>query len=395
MHGGVHERCAPDAFTTKAPRCGGEEDMGTRMMSTTRRLRRLAPVAAVLALAACESANAPEASSTLDVQAALQDYQAVDRLFATPGWAGFAALSGRTPMSSRTGVSVVSSLAAVRDAGDARHVALALFASVHAARTGTGPSSVVLISPTYRGATFAYDAASGDYQPDPARSGAPANGVRFVTYAVDAQGRPIVAQEIGYADLTDEGTANDGAVALRLQSVVGNRTALDYRVRLDEVNGTGRLDITGFVADDAERLTFSINATSDQSASEPTVDVDFELRLANRSFSVVGLVRDADGSGGDDARTELTVRHGGNTLGVALQESDGEVDGAITLNGALFVTVTGAADEPTLRGATGNPLTGGELLVMLAVVDVVHDVFQLLEDLVQPVDNLLVLGWLL
>ena len=77
-------------------------------------------------------------------------------------------------------------------------------------------------------------------------------------------------------------------------------------------------------------------------------------------------------------------------------EGDGEtLDGEITLNGRTFVTVSGDAQQPTLVNASGAPLTGQELLVVLSIIDTIDDVFDLVEELVEPVDNLIVLAWVL
>ena len=67
----------------------------------------------------------------------------------------------------------------------------------------------------------------------------------------------------------------------------------------------------------------------------------------------------------------------------------------VYLNGDVFATVSGDAGSPTILGASGNPVTGVELLVLQRVVDTVEDVFDLLEDLLDPVDDLVFLGMLL
>ena len=80
---------------------------------------------------------------------------------------------------------------------------------------------VGLASPALRpealGSTYIYDPALRRYVVAPGRSGAPANGVRFILYAVNpVTHEPISAVEIGYADLLDEGVARPTGIDLRL-----------------------------------------------------------------------------------------------------------------------------------------------------------------------------------
>ena len=61
----------------------------------------------------------------------------------------------------------------------------------------------------------------------------------------------------------------------------------------------------------------------------------------------------------------------------------------------MFATVSGDPDNPTFLGASGEELTLSEVAVLLRVVAVVADVFQMFEDLVEPVGHLVVLGVIL
>lgn len=353
----------------------------------------------LVSAAACESSSAPNDAPTFDSAAALADYQSFDKLFTTEGWAGFAALSGRTPSAigaGAAGMRAVSSLhGSARTGPDAgRHMAKELL-RVLTTPEDASIGAMRLISDLHRGVTFVYDAASDDYVVDSARHDAPANGVRFAIYAVDAQERPISSQEIGYADLIDNGTAGNNVADLRFVLVTRGATVLDYALRVEGGDDAGSIDVSGFLVDAQNRLDFIVGASSTKVAGKSRVDLDFDLRIAARSFSVVGTVRGVDDGSEGDGSVTLTVRHGTSALQVNM-EGDGELlDGEILLNGQLFVTVTGDVHSPTLLGASGDPITGAELLAVLRIVDTVDDVFDLVEDLLQPVDNLLVLGWLL
>jgi hypothetical protein len=366
----------------------------TKTGSMGGRMRRLWPALLVAGAMACESASAPEAPPALDAQAALQDYAALEQVFASEGWAGFQALAGRSPLSRASGISAMARVASVTEPTSARAFAVQLFRDL--AAPAPDRSAIQLIDPVSRGQTFVYDAAIDNYRPDPARTGAPANGVRFILYAVGNANRPIGTQEIGYADLLDEGPIVGDEVALRLVAVERGRTMLDYRTRVvQQGDGAGRIEVSGFAADGAERLAFTIAATGEEVGGVTEVDLDFTLRLDPRAFQITGAVRGVDGSDDGDGTLSLTVRHGSSTLRVEATFSSGTVDGSVRVDDRLFVTITGDQAAPTVLGATGAPLTGEELLVVLHVIDVIDDVFDLVEDLLQPIDNLVTLAWIL
>lgn len=371
--------------------------MNVSRSAAWRMTRRLVPVLLLLAGAtACESTSAPEPSPTLDAQAALQDYAALQRLFASDGLAGVRALSGRTPMSRASGVQIVAQLESLAEPATARSFAASLFRDMADARRDGAPAAIQVISNASRGRTFVYDAALDDYRVDSTRTGAPVNGVRFILYDVDASDRPIPTQEIGYADLLDDSPVIGDEVVLRLVAVERNSTVLDYRTRAVQFGeGTGRVEVNGFVVDGADRLAFTIGIDGEDIGGATELALEFSLRMEARGFAVTGTVRGVDGADEGDGEIDLTVRHGARSLRVSLTTTSGEVDGEIRLDDRLFVTVSGPQADPTVRGAGGESLTGAELLVVLHVVDVVDDVFDLVEDLLQPMDNLIVLGWLL
>jgi len=73
----------------------------------------------------------------------------------------------------------------------------------------------------------------------------------------------------------------------------------------------------------------------------------------------------------------------------------GQPDGSILLNDELFATGGGDAESPTILSADGDPLTFDEQLVLHRVLDTIEDVFDFLEDLVDPVDELVLVGIIL
>lgn len=368
------------------------------MLSTSRRYAgalKMLPFAAFFALAACDTTTEPE-PVTLDTGKALADYKAMESVFSTDGWASFQALGGRSPLSSAAAVGTISALHDLPSANGARAFALNLFGSVANQPHGVQTTAEPVISPVHLGKTLVYNTATDRYEIDPSRTGAPSNGTRFILYKVGANGRPVFAEEIGYADLLDEGANTGAAIVLRMIGVKQGTTLIDYRMRVEPQGSGGTIEVSGFLAgENNARLDFSIDVAGTNTGGQTVIDLDFTINMALRNFQIDGTVHGIENSPGGEGTVHLTVQHGDKTLQVDMEGESGELNGAIRLNGNDFVTVTGPHTNPVFRNASGLPLNGPEVLLVLAIVDVTDDVFDMVENLLQPVDNLLVLGWIL
>jgi len=333
---------------------------------------RTLPVVALAALvAACGPTTAPEVPIPFDAEAALADYEAVGTLVSSPDLDALQALAGRTPFSSPA------------------------TSGSDAAGLG-GPAAAPLISETHRGSTFVYDADADRYVLDPSRAGAPATGVRFVLYEVDESGTPIVGEEIGHADLIDEGDGSVEDVVLRLVVVTGGVTRLDYRSTVEVGLTFGEVGVLGFLIGEQDaRLDFDIDVAATKTLSRTTLDVTFELAVASRDFTITGSVSGVEEGGDDLGDISLAMEHGTHTLAIEATGANGQIDGTVELNGALFATLSGDADAPTIVSGDGDPLTLEEMLLLRGVIDTAEDVFDFLEDLVDPVDELVVIGFVL
>jgi hypothetical protein len=354
-----------------------------------RRTRSGALLAGALLLAACDDATGPDLTETFDAEAALADYRAMEEILQSGAFAGFRSLDGRTPFSGSAAMGVASSLDA-----DPKTFAFEVLRRGRAALDARGPDRAPLISEGNRGSTFVYDPVSDDYVLAPDRDGAPATGVRFILYEVDASGTPIVEREIGYADLIDEGDQSAEKIALRLVGVANGRTHIDYRTTLDGDEARGTLTVAGFIqGDDEPRLDFDVRVAGRNVDGREEIDLDFDLDVASRDFEIDGRVR---GMGEDDAgEIDVKVRHRSDSFQLVASVANRTFEGTIRLNGELFATASGPADDPIFLNAEGGQLSGVEALVLLAIADSVEDVFDLVEDLVDPVDNLVIIGALL
>lgn len=348
------------------------------------------------ALVACDTGTGPGSLAEFDAEAALEDYRTLDRVLGSEGWKGFLAMGGAVSLETfgpavEIALSAPRDLRGLRDGSGARALATRLLAAGARPHAAAAP----VISPQNRGTTFVYDATLDRYVADPQRAGAPADGVRFIVYRERSGGRPDPAQEIGHADLIDEGDGSSVDIALRLVVVQGDRTVLDYRTTLDENGADGSITVSGFVRDDNDRLDFDIAARGSERPDRSALDVEFSMGVDNRDFEIVGAVSGAEEGRSESGDIDVQVRHGRESLRVDLTGTGTSISGTVHLNGDTFATVGGDPDAPTFTSGDGDPLTHPELLVLYRVVDVVEDVFDLFEDLLDPLDEIVLLAVIL
>jgi hypothetical protein len=347
-------------------------------------------------LTACGDTSGPERMSAFDAEAVLDDYRTLDSILASEEWKGFLALGGAVSNGTfgadmERVLSGAAALRSVRGPADARALALQLTGRSavpqHAAATP-------VISPVHRGKTFVYDGELGRYVIDPDREGAPATGVRFLVYA-ESSGRPDPEQEIGYADLIDEGDGSTQDIALRLSLVQAGQTILDYRTTLDETGGHGAVTVDGFLRNEQDRLDFDIDVRGTESGAAAAVDISFRMAVESRAFEILGTVAGAKQSGGETGAVDVAVRHGSDSLRMAVSATGTMIEGTAFVDGEPFAEISGDPHAPTFTRPGGGTLSGMEMLVLYRVVDVVEDVFDLFEDLLDPIDELVILAVIL
>ncbi len=367
-------------------------------MRPQRRTAVLALTALAGLLTACETGTEPSEKASFDADRALEDYAAMDSVLASPGMDGFRALAQGVTFQSLGGevtfaAGVAAELRGLQLPSDSRAFARDLATLVAGAEPG--PAANPIISSFRRGKTFVYDAELGRYVMDPALEGAPATGVRFILYAPGAGGRPDPAAEVGYADLIDEGDDSPEEVALRLTVVEDGTTVLDYRTTVDILADGGTVTVQGFVQGKYDRLDFDIRVTGTAGGDSAAMDVAFEMGIAQRDFLITGSVQGTHADSGGTGEIHLLVQHGTDSFSVEAVGTDDSLDGTIHLNGELFATMEGDPDSPTITGSAGGDLTWAEALVLHRILDASEDVFDLFEDLIDPVDELVIIALIL
>lgn len=210
------------------------------------------------------------------------------------------------------------------------------------------------------GKTFTYNSTTFQYEPS-TQTGAPANGVRFILYEVDAGGAMVTPPvETGYLDLTPDSSSG----GLEIKAVIGGAVYLDY-VASGTVTAasTGTVSAVGFVDDGTTKLDFDFKVTGD---SLSNVNLDYQVTADSTKNSVhLVLAKKATGEG----NLNLTLADGTNTVILAAAGDSTSLSGQITYNGSPVVKITGTSNAPTFTRLDGGSLNQNDnaALVDLAV----------------------------
>ena len=357
-------------------------------MSPYRRSWRGLAGAVALALAACsDSPTGPVKPA--DPLATAAHVAALNQSFSSPAFESFALVA---PPSAPAASSFAALRALLRSAGPAASGRLTSVAEsrllVAALRSTlapvTGVVSAVIFPPELLGKTFEWDTTSVQYQVTD-RAGAPANGVRFILYALDLGGSPIVTQEIGYADLKDESSGT--TQQMHLLVVGATVTYLDYTVAATAgpTAGTGTVTVLGYITDGSHRLDFNCPVTV--TATSVTLDIAFDVNADNAHVRETLTVTPIQPSGlGLDIAFTLQVGNEVVTLTGADTTTGVSESGRLTVrvNGGLYATITITNGEPTFLGAAGQPLTADDLTALNALFNAIWDALGHFDDLITP-----------
>jgi hypothetical protein len=259
--------------------------------------------------------------------------------------------------------------------------------------TGLSASMMVPIFPTnLLGRTFEWDDALGRYAVTD-RAGAPADGVRFILYAVDpvthVPATPL--NELGFLDLTDESSAS--STRLGVHAETGGTTRLDYFIAASYAVSTSSVTATvsseGYASDGATRLDFDLaeSLTVTDGSDVVGIDLRHELAVAGQDLRVVlTMTGDVDFSTLQESfDLALRIENGGNvTVMTGAVALDGTLDGSIRHNGSTVVTITGTTDAPEFAGAGDSDLTPAEIEALQQIFGVVENLFDLANSIFSP-----------
>lgn len=345
-----------------------------------------------------DDATGPNANAGFDAQRLTADVAATERAMRPPIWTSFAALGDRFDLGTTASAAVAGSRELLHAQGAfnplrSKQIAIATAERLmSAAVADVTPASPVIRHETL-GKTYVYNATLRRYVVAPERTGAPAGGVRFVLYAVNpVTHEPIVATEVGHADLLDEGRLRPTGIGLRLIVVSEGTTYLDYRVAIDGSATSGTVAVTGFLTDGTTRLDFDIDVSGTAGPGGATMNVAFEFGVPARSFSVVGSVDGVHSSASELGHVNLVVRSGATKIEIAVTGDEYTVNASVLVNDGIFATITGDHHNPVVRGAGGRELTQEEVQALHGILRLVGGVFELFGNLLKPLAAILVLS---
>jgi hypothetical protein len=332
------------------------------------KLIRLSPCAALALAAACNK-DATGPASLSNPQATIAAVAALDSVFGSSVAASFGVLSGSigataaTSALARAGTIVQSTLP--RPAGPG------MSAEAAAVRRLSGLRTLALVNPqgpvipdTLYGSVYTYDTLSASYTRS-ATTGGPANGVRFILYAINplTGGVSIPLTPVGRADLLDESVGLTAQLHIIVSGNGGTPTYIDYTAGLTFGASTLRATLNGSLTNalpGAGNKTLTFNVTVDFTIITITVHATYTLN--NPAVTIVLAATDVQALPRDSVNLAFGLTRQGETVGftgflVTLSGTVDTVAAAITVNGQPYATVKGNNLGVTFYDADGNPIT--------------------------------------
>lgn len=225
------------------------------------------------------------------------------------------------------------------------------------------------------GTTFVWDPTTNAYVAS-SDSGAPANGERFLLYALSQRtGLPSVPlTSTGYVDLTDTSTGATGVTLVGAPAAAPPATYASYTV------ARGGSTLAGFVTDGTTRLDLNVRADSTTTAG--ALDVQTALAVAGQDLRVSESVS-VSRLGGDTVRmtTDLRVASSGETVraagDVTLDTTTHSGAGRMTVSvsDAGFATITLGGPDLAFTPAPGVTLTAADETTLRALFSTSFELF--------------------
>ena len=239
------------------------------------------------------------------------------------------------------------------------------------------------------GTTFVWDPATDAYVAS-SDAGAPANGERFMLYALSQRtGLPsLPLTSIGYVDLID---SSAGAVGVTLVGTSATGPPATY-ARYCVARGTASVtSLVGFVTDGTTRLDLRVRTDS---TAPGTLSVQTAIAVAGRDVQLSEAVT-VSPAGGDTARmtTDLRVTSGGETVRAT---ADVTVDTTtrigsgrmtVSVNDGAFATLTLGGPDLVVAAAPDVTLTTADETTLRALFSTSFELFGTVRVLFTPVPS--------
>ena len=317
-------------------------------------LIRLSPCAALLVAAACSSDTTAPATIS-NPQATIAAVAALDSTFNTATLASFGALSGAigstaaTAALARAGTIVRSTLPRPTTPGVAAGAAaVRQLSGLRALNLSPASPQGPVINDTLYGSVYTYDTTFHAYVRS-ATTGGPANGVRFILYAINplTGGLFIPLAPVGQADLLDESAGLTAQLHIIVSGNGGTPTYLDYTAALTFSQTSLQANLSGTLTNALtgganKTLTFSTQASFTLTA----ITVTGTYTLNNPAVTITLNASDKKVVATDSVTISFGFTRQGETIsfaGLLVTTSDvvDTVDAAIHVNGQPYASVKG------------------------------------------------------
>lgn len=363
-------------------------------MTSSLALKRTGAFFATLALAvfvaACgDSATGPVGGGTFDPESTRQDLETVTSTVDSDEILAGLGLIGNSLGNQLGSPSIVSPALDIAPTVDhLRGFALA-----------GGGSSAPIFPSNLLGVTFVYDETAGDYVPS-TRTGAPANGVRFIYYAMnpvtEVPATPL--NELGYVDLIDESDAATTSLHVLLVDTSGATpvTYVDYTAdgSFTLVGQTLSVNLvaTGYLSDGTDRVDFVLTEAASFTEGANSISVTADHRLTSDdgvTVRVTGTASVPTTEGGvlSAQYTASITDPEQNVAVMTLDFTQTSVEGSITYNGVVVIVISGTENSLTFSRPDGTELSEEELTALQEIAQVAEDLFGFAEDILEPMSE--------
>ena len=346
-----------------------------------------AVVAVCMALTGCGSSGPDVPFNPAGTTA---DLGAVNSTFGSSTFASFSTFSPLFDAALAPAVPVVSATAAALDIRATTKEGMQAAAARSAQRLAPLMSSASRIAMSTSAAAVPAEAAgktfvySGGTYVMSDLAGAPANGVRFILYAVDPVTRapvePVV--ETGHVDLIDLSSGSTSAARVRVFS--GEVEYLNYTVSVVSTVSGGRISVIGFVTDGTNQANINLRATLTANAG---LTLTYGLDVPTRDFSIdLSLTSSLADPQSSTIGISLDVRGGNGWIQMSGQfdQTGGTLN--VSVSGHHFATIaqTGIG-APVITGADGLPLADEDIAALEGIFEMTNGAFTSFDQLFLPV----------
>ena len=311
--------------------------------------RALFAAGAILATA-CSDNTAPRPQATFDPHAALTKMAPLTAVFDQPIFDSFSSAQRfyNTFLGALPEAPPVANIAPRNGRFDARITRL--LAPLARLSANAVPADV-------RGKTFVYDQAAATYVADPAATGAPALGVRFVLYTWDGlAGRPASPlARIGYVDISPFGTTTAPEVMEATIVREGPRLIVaDFLVAHTAATNVDHFTIEGMATDGTTTLDVALDGSDDATSGFHKLAFNATVSSTALGLSATAQITEDEQTDAVGGRFEVTFdgHKFANEAGSSSSERKLEFDGALY---ARIVASPGQDDQFLKPDGTSLP----------------------------------------